>query len=369
MKLAILGTRGIPNHYGGFEQLAEYLALELVKRGHAVSVYNSSRHPYQQNNFEGVELVHCYDPEDKLGTFGQFVYDLNCMLHVRKTNVDVILQLGYTSSSVWYWLYPKRAVTICNMDGLEWKRSKYGKLVRGFLRYAEKLAVKHHQYLVSDSLGIQNYLQKKYEKESNFIAYGAAIFPAGNSTLQPDENILKPFSLRPHAYYLMVCRFEQENHVEMIIKGYLLSHQKFPLILIGASKNKYSRYLKEAYKTEKIRFMDGLFDLNLLNHLRYFSKLYFHGHSVGGTNPSLLEAMASQAVICAHKNEFNEAILEHDAFYFESAADIAELLDEEIRTNLRTQYITANLKKIKTHYNWKLIVDAYETMMSKALKQ
>src|SRR5678815_4853342 len=101
MKIAILGTRGIPNSYGGFEQFAEYLSLGLTNKGHHVTVYNSHNHTYQENSWNGVNIVHCYDPEYLIGTAGQFVYDLNCILDCRKKDFDIILQLGYTSSSVW----------------------------------------------------------------------------------------------------------------------------------------------------------------------------------------------------------------------------------------------------------------------------
>ncbi len=121
MKVVILGTRGIPNHYGGFEQLAEYLSVALAARGHEVYVYTSSLHPYQENTYQGVHLLRCADAEKQLGTFGQFIYDFNCIRDARKRNFDVILQLGYTSSSVWAFMLPKQAAVITNMDGLEWK--------------------------------------------------------------------------------------------------------------------------------------------------------------------------------------------------------------------------------------------------------
>ena len=136
MKLAILGTRGIPNYYGGFEQFAQYLSKEFTSKGHEVYVYNSSAHPYKEKVWNGVNIIHCKDPEDKIGTAGQFIYDLNCILDSRKREFDIILQLGYTSSSVWNWLFSKKPVIITNMDGLEWKRSKYSKLVQRFLFYA-----------------------------------------------------------------------------------------------------------------------------------------------------------------------------------------------------------------------------------------
>src|SRR6187402_1988287 len=152
--IAILGTRGIPNHYGGFEQLTEYLAPALVKAGHSVTVYNSHHHPYKERSYKGVELIHCYDPEHILGSAGQFIYDMNCLIDARKRKFDVILQLGYTSSSIWGRLFPLGSVTIYNMDGLEWKRTKYSKPIRRFLLYAEKLAVRFSDFFISDSLVI-----------------------------------------------------------------------------------------------------------------------------------------------------------------------------------------------------------------------
>ena len=120
--------------------------------GHEVFVYNSHNHPNQNNKWNEVNIIHCYDPEFKLGTIGQFIYDLNCTLDSRKRNFDIILQLGYTSSSVWNWLFKPTSKLFTNMDGLEWKRTKFSRPVSLFLKYAEKLAVKHSDVLISDSL-------------------------------------------------------------------------------------------------------------------------------------------------------------------------------------------------------------------------
>ena len=124
MKIGIIGTRGIPNHYGGFEQFAMFFAEYLVKEGMDVTVYNSSNHPYQEKNWKGVNIQHIYDPEHQIGTVGQFFYDLLTILDTRKKEFDIIFQLGYTSSSVWGFLFPKKTLIITNMDGLEWKKNK-----------------------------------------------------------------------------------------------------------------------------------------------------------------------------------------------------------------------------------------------------
>ena len=180
MKIAILGTRGIPNHYSGFEQFAEFFSVYLAENGHDVYVYNSHDHLYQEKTYKGVHIIHQYDPEYKLGTFGQFIYDFNCIMDSRKRDFDIILQLGYTSNSIWFFLLPKKPIIITNMDGLEWKRSKYSKPVQQFLKFAERLAVKSSNHLISDSLGIQTYLKEKYEVTSTYIPYGAKVFENPN---------------------------------------------------------------------------------------------------------------------------------------------------------------------------------------------
>ena len=116
MKIAILGTRGIPNYYGGFEQFAEFFSVYLVEKGHEVFVYNSHNHPFQEKIFHGVNILHQNDPEHKLGTFGQFIYDYNCIIDSRKRDFDIILQLGYTSNSIWCFRLPKKQIIITNMD-------------------------------------------------------------------------------------------------------------------------------------------------------------------------------------------------------------------------------------------------------------
>ncbi|MGZ3822981.1 MAG: DUF1972 domain-containing protein [Mucilaginibacter sp.] len=176
LKIAILGTRGIPNHYGGFEHISEYVSAGLVKRGHSVTVYNSHNHPYTRDTWNGVNIKHCFDPEFLMGTAGQFIYDLNCLTDARKQKFDVVLLMGYTSSSIWGKLYPQNCAIITNMDGLEWKRSKYSKPVQQFLKYAEKLAVKYSHFYISDSRVIKEYLEDKYHIDSQYIPYGADVY-------------------------------------------------------------------------------------------------------------------------------------------------------------------------------------------------
>jgi glycosyltransferase involved in cell wall biosynthesis len=359
MKIAIIGTRGIPNNYGGFEQLAEYLSLGLKEKGHDVYVYNSSKHIYREKTWKGIHIIHQPDPEKKIGTAGQFIYDLNCILNTRKHHFDAILNLGYTSSSVWMKLFPKRSRIITNMDGLEWKRTKYSKKVQSFLLFAEKLAVKGSDVLVADSLAIQAYLLKKYDKLSNFIAYGADLFDT------PDDKILIPFKVMPFQYNMLIARMEPENNIETILEGVYNSTSERTFFVIGNSKNKFGSYLMEKYqKDPRIVFTGPIYDTAIINNLRYFSNLYFHGHSVGGTNPSLLEAMGCRCLIAAHSNEFNKSVLGNDAFYFNDSKDITTFTESvDKTTEANKTFMENNYRKIKTEYSWSKIVSQYEQIM------
>jgi len=364
MKIAILGTRGVPNYYGGFEQFAEFFSVYLANKGHEVYCYNSHNHPFQEKTFNGVHIIHQHDPEYKYGTFGQFVYDYNCIIDARKRDFDIILQLGYTSNSIWFFLMPKKAINIINMDGLEWKRSKYSWPVQQFLKVAEWLAAKSGDYLVADSLGIQSFLKKKYKKESTYIAYGAHLFDS------PNDDVLKQYQVEPGNYNMIMARFEPENNLDMVLEGVALNNEdQTPILVIGKHETKYGAYLKDKFKNNSnIRFIGGVYNLEHLNNLRYYSNLYFHGHSVGGTNPSLLEAMASQALIIAHNNDFNKGVLKENAYYFSNPSEVKKILNT-IKKSDNLHFIKNNYQAIANDFNWEKINGDYLQLFEKCMEQ
>jgi len=361
MKIGILGTRGIPNAYGGFEQFAEYLSKALVKKGHEVWVYCSSSHPYRMTTWEGVHLIHIADPEGRFGTTGQFIYDYSCFSDARKRDFTILLQLGYTSSSIWYFRWP-RTINVVNMDGLEWKRSKYSRPVQAFLKKAEALAVRHADHLVSDSLAIRNYIKSTYNSDSSFIAYGADIPTDYN------EQLLQNFGIAAGKYFLVIARMEPENNIETIIRGYLRSKKEAPLVLVGNMSTGHASELRKQYLSPSIRFIPAIYDREVLNALRHYSAGYFHGHSVGGTNPSLLEAMACSCPIIAHDNEFNRSVLGPDALYFKDEAGVAAQLDLLPGFNGK-QSIDNNLQKIRQQYQWPQVIDAYDNLFTQLAQQ
>ncbi|HMG68257.1 MAG TPA: DUF1972 domain-containing protein [Chitinophagaceae bacterium] len=363
MKIGILGTRGVPNAYGGFEQFAEHLSAGLVKKGHEVFVYNSSLHPYTQAEWQGVHIIHCKDWENKLGTAGQFFYDWNCINDARKRDFDILLHLGYTSDSIWYWRWPGKAVNIVNMDGLEWKRSKYNKPTQRFLKWAESLAAKNAHTMIADSPGIQNHILSTYKKKPVYIPYGADVFS------NPDPNVLKKYGLRPHEYFLMITRMEPENNIEMVIKGYLASNHPYPLFIMGNITNKFGKHIIATYNCNSIKFSNAVYEQAELDNLRYYTSLYFHGHSVGGTNPSLLEAMACGCRIAAHDNKFNRAVLQDETDYFPGTGEVSTIINTPKDLSLIEQWKKINLKKIRMVYSKEKIIEAYESLMLNACGQ
>ncbi len=358
LNIGILGTRGIPNHYGGFEHISGHLSAGLAGKGHAVTVYNSHKHPYTQKEWQGVRIVHCYDPEYLIGTAGQFIYDLNCLLDARKRKFDVILLMGYTSSSIWGRLYPRQSVVVSNMDGLEWKRTKYSITLRRFLKYAEKLAIRYSHFYVADSLVIKSYLQEEYGILPRYIPYGADVYSE-----QEGEPFARDAALNED-YFLLMARMEPENNIEIILDGFSDSNSTKHFNVLGNTDTRFGKYITRKFRNdERIRFPGANFDHSAVRTLQNRCFLYFHGHSVGGTNPSLLEAMASKALIAAHNNPFNKSVLHADAFYFDNAADVRQLVETVRREDKEAAMIRNNLQKIRLQFNWEKIIHEYEDLI------
>lgn len=374
MKIAFVSVRGIPNNYGGFEQFAEYISVGLAERGHEVTVYSPHYHPYKGNEYKGVHIKHIYSPEQWMGgSVGSFFYDFASLRDaLKKENFDIIYEAGYTSiipAYIWFNVKNiKHPIFTTNMDGLEYKRTKFNKLVRKFVFWEERMAVKHSHYLIADNMGIHDYYKEKYGKESKFLAYGADIHD------DYDESLLAEFGLKAKDYYLLVARIEPENNLDMAIEGYLASNEngKKPLVIVGKTNTPYGKELVEKYgDKDSIRFMGGIYDFKKLNSVRYYSFAYFHGHSVGGTNPSLLEAMASSCFILAHDNIFNRAVLKGNALYYADKNDVKNLLDN-IFSYAGTdgeKFVNANIDEIRNEYSWEKLVDEHEKYFKWLLEQ
>lgn len=363
MKIAILGSRGIPNQYGGFEQFAEILSTELVKIGHDVTVYNPHFHSYKKNEFKGVKIIRKYNPEDKVGSAANFLYDFICLKDARTKGFDIFLELGYQSASVsYFFLKPKIGVLITNMDGLEWKRAKWSKPIQRLTKKFEYWGVIKSDFLVADNIGIQQYLYQTYKKKSFYIAYPVDIIDSFK------EDLLAQLQAEKKNYFLAIARLEPENNLEIIIEGYIQSGSSKKFLLVGGYQSKYGNYLYQKYKNQII-FLGPIYNKDTLDSLRHYASVYFHGHSVGGTNPSLLEAMASKSFIVAHNNEFNKNVLSDGHFYFSNSSEIASIINEEINNEVRQTLINKNLEKIKSEFDKDIVVNQYLKLFEKALKE
>ena len=365
MKIAFVSTRGIPNNYGGFEQFAEYISVGMAQRGHEVVVYSPKFHPYQESTYKGVRIKHIYSPETWMGSsVGSFFYDFASLRDaLKKEDFDIIYEAGYTSiipAYIWFNVKKrKRPIFTTNMDGLENKRSKFSPMVRRFLDWEEKMAVKYSHYLIADNMGIHDYYKEKYGKESKFLAYGADIHDDFKA------EYLEECGLKSEEYYILIARLEPENNIVMAIEGYLHSKEngRRPLIVVGKTNTPHGKELVEKYGNERnVEFVGGIYDFKKLDSVRHFSKAYFHGHSVGGTNPSLLEAMAAGCFIFAHDNIFNRAVLKENAFYYLSADKVTEYLNriDTIAEGSKIQYTARNIEVIRNEYSWESLIDKHE---------
>lgn len=373
MKIAFISTRGIPNNYGGFEQFAEQISVRLVARGHEVIVYSPHYHTYKGDEYKGVRIKHIYSPEPWMGSsVGSFFYDfLSFRDALKKERPDIIYVAGYTSivpAYIWYGgKNIKTPVVVTNMDGLEYKRTKFNRWVRAFLSWEERMTVKHSRYLIADNAGVRNYHKAKHGRESTLLAYGADI-PHGY-----DKRYICEWGLEADGYFLLVARMEPENNIAMAIEGYLASkwHSRKPLVVVGKPNTPYGKSLTARYGGEEaVRFVGGIYDIDKLNALRHFSFAYFHGHSVGGTNPSLLEAMACGCFILSHDNVFNRSVLGTNAYYYSDGKGITSILNGMGETIEEKETFTAgNIQVIRDEYSWEQLAIAYERFFKETLRR
>ena len=363
MKIAILGTRGIPNNYGGFEQCAEYLSIGLVEKGHHVTVYSPDLHPYKGKSYKGVRIIRKANLQSFLGnSASSFIYDYLCFKDAVRKDFDIILELGLITSalSIIFCNHQKKVI-VTNLDGLEWKRLKWNNLVQKITKKLEKYGVKFSDYLIADNVGIQQYLRDEYNRNSEFISYGAI------DILPPNPDCLKEYGIVSNNYLLSIARLEPENNLEIMFDGYITSEIKTPYFVVGNHLTEYGDFLKDKYRNTGIIFLGGIFNKLHLDNIRYYSSFYLHGHSVGGTNPALLEAMASNAFILAHDNQFNKSVVNQNAYFFKNANTLSALLKDKDILKDKIEFVKNNLKRIEEVYSWSIVVHKYETYFKRIL--
>ncbi|ELB2846472.1 DUF1972 domain-containing protein [Vibrio alginolyticus] len=347
-RVAVIGTVGIPACYGGFESLVENLT-NYNSSDYSYSVF-CSKNAYSSKlkKFNGADLI--YLPLNANGV-QSIPYDIFSLIKCWKLKPDVVLILGVSGCIFlpFFKIFSKAKV-ITNIDGLEWKRDKWGKWARKFLKWSEAVAVKYSDIVITDNKAIGDYVLQEYGVENTTIAYGG------------DHAIRKSLetSLDKGNYSLGLCRIEPENNIHLILEAFkgTSHHLKF----VGNwNASEFGRELKEKFQNEdNIELLDPIYDLDELFELRSRCSLYLHGHSAGGTNPSLVEMMHFETPIFAFDCSFNRYSTENKAHYFDSVKSLKALLNRYDTTILKENAV--NMKEIaQRRYTWAEISRLYET--------
>ncbi len=359
-KLLILGTRGIPANYGGFETFAERLSLYLVSRGWEVTVYCqvNGQKPLKKK-WRGINLV--YIPTQNNSAFNTIIFDYQSTIDALKQE-GIILLLGYNTAifSILYWL--KKRVSIMNMDGMEWWRSKWNLMQKLWLFFNERCGAIFSNHLIADHPQIKKHLTS-YVSPSKIkvIPYGT------EQVTKVDESWLEAYQLIHNKYVLVIARPEPENSILEIVSAFSSRKWGMKLVILGRYLPQTVPYHQKVMQaaSDEVIFAGPIYEKEIVNTLRFYARLYIHGHTVGGTNPSLVEALAAGSPILAQDNAFNRWVAGDKAHYFLDQTDCLQELKQLL-------YDTNELERMKmasTARYWEQFSDnrdlkAYEKLLS-----
>lgn len=361
-KLRILGIRGIPAKHGGFETFAERLALYLVGRGWKVSVYNQEvgNGEYFYDDWYGIERIHI--PVTHTGAKGTVVFDWKSIIHASRYD-DLVLTLGYNTAVFEFLFRLKGVPNIVNMDGLEWRRGKWKWYEKIWLYVNERVACRLANHLIADHPRIKSHLESRVSKEKiTMIPYG------GQLVVTADRGLVEVLGLEAREYALVIARPEPENTVLEIVSAFSRKNRGKKLVVLGnfdALRNGYHKQILAKASSEVI-FPGAIYDKLKINALRYYSRLYIHGHTVGGTNPSLVEALGAGTPVLAHRNEFNKWVAGDGAQYFTTESDCSRLIDTILDDDtILSNMSIASRSRFETSFRWDEILGNYERVLTK----
>lgn len=354
IKVAVIGTAGIPANYGGFETLTEHLVKRLNER-FDFTVYCSSRnYSVKRKFYSGARLV--YIPISANGK-SSIVYDVISIFHACSF-ADVLLVLGVGGS----FLFPfmrmfTRKKLIVNIDGLEWKRAKWGPIGKWYLQLQERLAVAFAHAVIADNKSIQEYVASRYRKSSTLIAYGSDhAFKVGIN-----EKYLSTYPFLSKDYAFSVCRIEPENNIHVILEAFE-KNANYLLVFVGNwNVSSYGANLKKKYTgIANLILLDAIYDPEYLNVLRGNCRIYVHGHSAGGTNPALVEAMNLGLPVLAFDVDYNRNTTQNKALYFRNADELNNLLIKYSSLPHDLDSIAKEIENVaKQEYSWEQISGRY----------
>ncbi len=367
MKIALIGTRGVPANYGGFETFYEELGKRLTERGHEVTVYcRKSYYPEKLDEFLGMKLV--YLPNLKKKSLDTLSHTFFSILHAIRQPYDVYMVCNAANSPALLipCLLGKRIAI--NTDGLEWKRGKWGKLARTYYKLSERISTILAHRVIADSHGIQDYYASEYNAATTFIPYGAYLSESRKSGL------LEKLGIKQGEYFLQITRFEPENNPLLTIRAYKQLTTDKKMVVIGGVpyESDYSRKIRdEAAGNPNIILPGSIYDRELLNEIWCNCFAYIHGNEVGGTNPALLQTMASRCFTIAIDVSFSRDVLADAGVFFEKdelalATQMQWALDhwQEL-----SAYKDKAVERIRLYYSWDKVTDDYEVLFTEMVEQ
>lgn len=376
----IIGSKGIPANYGGFETFVEKLTEKQVDKRikYHVSCLAENNEEFVYN---GARCFNIKTPN--IGAAKAVYYDIlalkRCIEYVKENNIEnPIVYILACRIGPFVGYYKKQlkklgGTLFVNPDGHEWKRAKWNAIIRQYWKVSERLMVKHSDLLICDSVNIEKYIKvdySKYNPKTTFIAYGAEV---KKSKLDDnDKTLLKWYEdkrVRPKEYYLVVGRFVPENNYETMITEFMKSNTKKDFVLItNVEKNKFYDYLRKTTnfdRDKRIKFVGTVYNQELLKKVRENAYGYFHGHEVGGTNPSLLEALGSTKLNLLLDVGFNKEVAQNGAVYWNKEEyNLANLIEKSDIMPVKEIKEIENIarSRIIDEYSWDHIINKYEKL-------
>ena len=366
MKIAIIGSRGYPYVYSGYETLVKELSESLTQKyGAETTVYCHKNlfksFPAKVNN---INLIYIYTIERK--TLSQFIHSLQSILHACFMDYDIILVLNSANGPFGIFTRVFKKKTAINVDGLEWLRPKWKGFGSNYFYWASKLATKLYDTVVTDSLEMQKIYEKEFGIKPRVIAYGANIRYSQGTAL------IKKWNLQKDDYYLIVGRLIPDNNANIIIKEFLRSNSKKKLVIVGDGpyKDRYVKEIKSNYDARLI-FTGFVREEDSLAELYHNCFAYFHGHEYGGTNPSMLQALACGCAVIALDTVFNKEMLKNDKYGFffnKNNGNLKGLIEQiESKPDILNSYKMKSRERIKENYTWEKIVKEYIYLFNKLM--
>ncbi|MFP3125330.1 DUF1972 domain-containing protein [Ectobacillus funiculus] len=379
----IIGSKGIPSKYGGFEtfveKLTEYKVSDSIKY-HVSCLSEHDNKEYEHNN------ARCFTVKvPNVGPAKAVIYDLMSLQrvyeYIKENRIEnAIVYILACRIGPFMKFYKKRFEQLnvpvyVNPDGHEWKRAKWNWAIRRYWKLSERLMIKNIDLAICDSVAIEEYIKEEYSSyrpKTTFIAYGATVNKPENLNEDKYKQWLKQWDLKGNDYYLIVGRFVAENNYELIIREFMNSKTEKSLVIVtNVEKNKFYNELKDRTKFDtdkRIKFVGTIYEQDLLYQVRKGAFGYFHGHEVGGTNPSLLEAMATTSLNLLLDVNFNREVGQDAALYFNkkvgNLAGLIESADLLSDTEIKINEEKAK-RRIQGSYSWELIVNQYENCFLK----